>query len=204
MDMFVLVAVGILSAMTGFWIGRSLQWNLAEDEEAYKTKKILKGNEIVSPVTGEVRVTEENGKREMHIMPEQGKIYAPAAGKIQKLYPMGSAMLLETEFGAKILLKVGEHVDDMYSDCYRCRVMEHEYVRKGALIMEYDPKGIAAGGANPEVMVSVQNAEAFEQMAVTELAHMKVGEPLIYVARGGRLQVEGELLENRGEMELFW
>ena len=77
MDLFVLAAVGILSAMTGFWIGRSLQWNLEEEEEYPKAKKILKGNEIAAPAAGEVKITEENGTKKMHIMPEQGKIYSP-------------------------------------------------------------------------------------------------------------------------------
>ncbi|MBR1853876.1 MAG: PTS glucose transporter subunit IIA [Lachnospiraceae bacterium] len=204
MDTFVLVAVGVLASMIGFWIGRSLQWNMEDDEIDPGAKLILKGNEIVSPVAGAVNVVEANGRKEMHIMPEQGKVYAPAEGRITKLFPMGSAMLLETEFGADIMLKVGDKVDDMYSGCYRCRVMEHEYVRKGALLLEYDPEGLVAGGADPEVAVSVQNADAFEQIRVTELPHMKAGEPLIYVARGDRSQAVGELLERRSGMEPFW
>lgn len=204
MDTFVVAAVGILSAMTGFWIGRSLQWNMEDDEDHPGAKKILKGNEIISPAAGAVKVVEENGKKEMHIIPEQGKIYAPAAGRVTKLYPMGQAMLLETEFGAEILLKVGNGIDDMYSNCYRCRVMEHEYIRKGALILEYDPKAIVAYGASPEVSVSLQNQDVFEQVNVTELSRMKVGEPLMYVARGERAQLEGELLEPRIGVEPFW
>ena len=146
MDTFVLIAVGVLAAMTGFWIGRSLQWNTEEEEDVTGSKIILKGNEIVAPVAGTVTVTESDGKKEMHIIPDQGKVYAPAEGRITKLYPMGSAMLLETEFGADILLKIGDKVDDMFSGCYRCRVMEHEYVRKGALLLEYDPESLSAGG----------------------------------------------------------
>lgn len=204
-----MAAVGILSAMTGFWIGRSLQWNVEEEEENPKAKRILKGNEIVAPATGTVKVAEENGRKELLLVPEQGKIYAPAAGRITKLYPMGCAMLLQTEFGAEVLLKAGEGIDDMYSGYYRCRVMEHEYVRKGALILEYDPRGIASEGANPQVSVSVQNEEMFEQLRVTELSHMKAGEPMIYVAKGERPGVhgsmqDGELLAQRAGMERLW
>ena len=204
MDTFVLIAVGVLAAMTGFWIGRSLQWNAEEEEDVTGSKIILKGNEIVAPVAGTVTVTESDGKKEMHIIPDQGKVYAPAEGRITKLYPMGSAMLLETEFGADILLKIGDKVDDMFSGCYRCRVMEHEYVRKGALLLEYDPESLSAGGADPGVAVSVQNADEFEQLRVTELPRMKAGEPLIYVARGDRERLRGELWDHRAGMEPFW
>ena len=32
MDVFVLVSVAVISAMTGFWTGRSMVWRLAEAE----------------------------------------------------------------------------------------------------------------------------------------------------------------------------
>lgn len=204
MDVFVLASVAVLSAMMGFWAGRSLQWREEDDERDPRIKRILQGNEIGSPATGTVNVTEENGRREMRIFPEQGKIYAPAAGRIMRLYPMGRAMLLKTEFGAEVLLKAGTGVDDMYSGCYRCRVMEHEYVRKGALLLEYDMEQIAARGAEPEVTVSVENADTFAQISVTELTHMKTGEPLIYMARGNRSQDAGELLERGERVQPFW
>lgn len=204
MDVFVLVSVAILSAMMGFWAGRSLQWRVEDDERESRIKRILQGNEIGSPATGTVSMTEENGRREMLILPEQGKVYAPAAGRIMRLYPMGRAMLLKTEFGAEILLKVGSGVDDLYSGCYRCRVMEHEYVRKGTLLLEYDMEQITAWGASTEVALCVENEDTFAQISVTELAHMKAGEPLIYVARGNRLQDAGELLESRERVQPFW
>lgn len=238
MDMFVVGAVAVLAAMSGFWIGRSLQWQLAgapedmaenntesnivsnmdilntdiemseelgirynaernENARGYQrtrnrlegksdkhrqTKTISTGREIGSPVAGQVSVFEENGKRKLRILPDQGKIYAPASGKIQHLYPMGSAMLLKTEFGAEIMLRAGQHVDEMCSDFYRCRVMEHEVVRKGTLLLEYDPAKISAEGADPGIVMSIENEEEFGGMTVTGQKRMKAGEPILYVA----------------------
>ena len=149
-------------------------------------------------------VTEENGKKQLRILPEQGKVYAPAAGRIKKLYPMGQAMLLQTEYGAEILLQVGDRVDDMYSVYYRCRVMEHEYVRKGSLLLEFDPAGIEQEGASAEIRISVENAQAFDSVTVSEQGALRAGEPLLYVAKGDRPQEAGELLEPRERIQPFW
>lgn len=195
MDMFVLGAVAILAAMTGFWLGKSLQWYAADEEEAENVRMILKGREISSPVAGQVSMEEENGKKRLRIVPEQGKLYAPASGRISRLYPMGCAMLLKTEFGAEILMKAGDHVDEMFSEYYRCRVMEHEFVKKGALLMEYDPAAISAEGADPEVFISVENEDAFAGVAAAAQKRTKVGEPLLYVSCADGVDIYGELLE---------
>ncbi len=207
MDMFVLGAIAVLAAMAGFWAGRSVQWQLVEAAEAdveesrgsvvntgvrpegrtesrRQSKTVSLGREIGSPVAGQVSVFEENGRCKVRILPDQGKVYAPTSGKIRHLYPMGSAMLLQTEFGADILLQAGSHVDEMCSDCYHCRVMEHEYVRKGTLLLEYDPAGIGREGADPEIVLSVENEEELGGMTVTGQGRIKVGEPVLYVACG--------------------
>lgn len=147
-------------------------------------KTLAPGREIASPISGQVSVFEENGKRKLRMLPDQGKIYAPVAGRIRHLYPMGSAMVLQTEFGADILLQAGSHVDEMCSGYYRCRVMEHEVVRKGTLLLEYDPAAIHAEGADPEVILSVENEEELGGLTVTAKSRMKAGEPILYVACG--------------------
>ncbi len=197
MDLFVLGAVAVLSAMAGFWAGRSLNWQVVEAEgvasgahEEVVEKPVRRGQfktvsryrEIGAPVAGEVNMFEENGRKTVRIQPRQGKVYAPASGKIAHLYPMGSAMVLQTDFGAKLLLRVGSHVDEMSSEFYRCRVMENEVVRKGALILEYDPDGIGKNGADAEVLLSVENEEELGPVTLSSCTHTKAGEPILYVA----------------------
>ncbi len=197
MDIFVIGAVAVLSAMTGFWIGRSLNWQLAEaegvttaghDEVVEKPvrrghfKTVSRYREIGAPAGGEVSFFEENGEKRVRIQPRHGKVYAPASGKITHLYPMGSAMTLQTDFGARIMLRVGSHVDEMSSEFYRCRVMENEVVRKGALILEYDPEGIKANGGETEVLVYIENQEEMGPITLSSCTHAKAGEPILCVA----------------------
>lgn len=217
MDVFVLVSVAVISAMTGFWMGRSMVWRLAEAEGPAKeeptpdgedadageapgerravsgakgrknVKTLSQGREIGSPVTGQISVFEENGACKVRMLPDQGRVYAPAAGKIRRLYPMGSAMLLKTEFGAEIMIRAGSHVNEMCSGYYRCRVMEHEFVRKGTLLLEYDPAGIRSEGAEPELILSVENESEFGKVTVTAKNRMKAGETVLYIEGGKHL-----------------
>lgn len=197
MDIFVLSAVAVLSAMGGFWLGRSINWQLAEGEtvavsgrEEVMEKSLRRGQfktvsryrEIGAPVGGEVNVLEENGRHKVWIMPRQGKIYAPASGKITRLYPMGSAMMLQTDFGARLFMQAGGHVDEMCSEFYRCRVMENEVVRKGSLIMEYDPEEIEKAGGEAQVTLSIENEEELGLVTLSSCTHAKAGEPILYVA----------------------
>lgn len=199
MDMFVLAAVAVLAAMAGFWAGRSLQWQLAEgmmdgeDEEGTGSgggiegrgkngvqRKISLGQVIASPVAGIMTGSMEDGRPVISINPEQGRVYAPAAGRITRLYPMGSAMKLRTEFGAELLIQVGSRVDEMQSDLYRCRVMEREVVRKGKLLLEYDVDGLRAEGAGPEVTMRVENGES-DSVAMAGNARVNAGDEVMWV-----------------------
>jgi len=197
MDIFVLGAVAVLSAMAGFGAGRSLSRQLAEaegvtavgrDEVVEKPvrrgqfKTVSRYREIGAPVSGEVNILEEHGRKKVCIQPRQGKVYAPASGKITHLYPMGRAMELQTDFGAKILVSVGSHVDEMCSEFYRCRVVENEVVRKGTLIMEYDPDGIEENGGDAQVILSIENEEELERITQSSITHIKAGEAILCVA----------------------
>ncbi|MCM1099819.1 MAG: PTS glucose transporter subunit IIA [Clostridium sp.] len=146
-----------------------------------QTKTVSLGREIGSPVTGQVSVFEEDGQCKLRILPDKGQVYAPAAGRIRRLYPMGSAMLLQTEFGADILLRIGSNVDEMCSGYYSCRVMEHEYIRKGSLLLEYDPAGLCGEGAEPEIILSVESGAAPGSVTFTGKSRVRAGEPVLYV-----------------------
>ncbi len=196
MDLFVLGAVAVLSAMGGFWVGRSIKWQLAQAdggtsipaeataeraERGIMVKALSQYREVGSPVAGELKVAEENGVKKIHIRPLQGKVYAPASGKITHLFPMGSAMLLKADFGADIFLRAGSRVDEMCSQWYRCRVMENEIVRKGSLLLEYDVEHIEESGADGEVILSIENEEVLGPLTRSTSNQVKVGEPILYV-----------------------
>lgn len=190
--------------MAGFWTGRSLQWQLADTEEgiaareaetadtrgapgarhARGVRRIPVGHEIGSPVSGSLSCASENGQSVLRLAPDRGRVYAPAAGRILRLYPMGCAMLLRTDFGADLYLQAGSGADEMQSGCYRCRVMEREVVRKGSLLLEYDLEGLHRDGAGTEVTLRVVPREREEtpmDVTVTDRPYVKAGDCVMHM-----------------------
>ena len=108
MQMYDIVATGVLGLLVGFWSGRSIRWKMEETEEPGEAREerkntaarqlVREGVTIGSPVNGEIRKRMEETAEEtadagtgcISIVPEDGKVYAPTAGKVLKLYPMGN------------------------------------------------------------------------------------------------------------------
>lgn len=205
---FLLIAIVILSLMGGFWIGRSVRWmmldtesRIRDDIESETAKELeetgrgehhnkkVKGNvkriplgwTVGSPVTGTVRSFSDSIGKGALIYPEQGKLFAPAAGKIIRLYPMGNAMLLRTDFGVELLLRVGESRDEMHSMYYRSYVVQNEIVPKGKLLLEFDLEGLCGEGVDASVSVTVNAAYDFRDFTLTQKEMVKVGEELFWI-----------------------
>lgn len=146
-------------------------------------KRIPLGWSVGSPVGGTVRNISDSNGRGALIHPEQGKLYAPASGKIVRLYPMGNAMLLRTDFGVELLLRVGEMRDELHSMYYRSCVIQNEIVPKGKLLLEFDLEGLCGEGVDTSVSVTVNAAEPCQDITLTGKELVKAGEELLWVAK---------------------
>ncbi len=120
---------------------------------------------------------QENG---VLIEPAVGKLYAPAAGKIIRLYPMGNAMVLRTDVGWELMIKIGQNNDEMNSMYYRSRVVKNEIVSKGKLLVEFDTEGLQKEGVDARVRIGIVNYREAE-IAVCGRGAVKVGEELMRV-----------------------
>lgn len=209
-SIFVLITIITITFIGGFWVGRSVRWMmldtesniLEEDSEelsGYEEtnrpdkssrnmgRRIQQGLVIGSPVAGEVRSFCEGNRRGAWIRPVEGKLHAPASGKITRLYPMGNAMLLRTDAGVELMLRVGENRDEMYSKHYRVHVVQNEIVNRGKLLLEFDKEGLQAEGVDIGVSISVEAAEDFNGITVTHKEQVKVGEELLWVSEAERM-----------------
>lgn len=205
---FVLGTIVILALMGGFWIGRSVKWMMADTESRLENgeetkeqeeserlgveeagfrklknnaRRIPLGWEIGSPVTGTVQSISDGARKGALLQPEKGMLYAPAAGKIIRLYPMGNAMLLRTDYGVELLLRVGEAGEELHSVYYRSGVVQNEIVTKGKLLLEFDMEGMHAEGIDTAVSVMVESAHIYRDITVTQKSRVKVGEELLWV-----------------------
>lgn len=204
MQMFDIMAAGILGLLTGFWSGRSLRWKIEETQEAaseaYEERKmtgsrqlIMQGTAIGSPVNGEIRKNPEDmpeeagasGNGQICITPVDGRVYAPTAGKVLKLYPMGNRIRFRTDSGVELLLNICRDREELHSGYYHCKVLQNEVVRKGKLLMEFDKDDLAGEGVDTVVIVEMCASPENGQIVRTWKDYIRAGEELLWVQHRG-------------------
>lgn len=199
MQMYDVVATGVLGLLIGFWSGRSIRWKMEETEEEIgdnrEERKITaarqlmrEGTVIGSPVNGEIRKSTEGTAEEadsgtgcISIVPKEGKVYAPTAGKILKLYPMGNRIWFRTDSGLELILNICRDREELHSTCYHCNVLQNEIVRKGKLLVEFDQKELAEEGVDTTVTVEMCRTPEIKQIVSTWKDYIRAGEELLWV-----------------------
>ena len=94
------------------------------------------------------------------IEPEEGKLYAPADGKVTQLTDTLHAIGLEAG-GIDILIHVGVDTVEMNGNGFTNAVKEHQSVKKGDLLMTMDLKKICEAGHPATVIIAVANSDDF-------------------------------------------
>lgn len=196
--------LGLMWMMTalvvGFMVGRISMYGLweedaeerSEEAEVAGKKKIWhrKGHSqddnrhawsVGSPVAGEIVAQEEGERPAIVIYPDSDKLYAPASGKVSRLFPMGNAFCFTTDFGAELYIQAGDGSDDLLARYYRARVLRNEVVEKGKLLLEFDRKGLEAEGVSAEVTVCVERAFYGGEVKMSSGGYRKVGDELLQI-----------------------
>ena len=101
------------------------------------------------------------------IDPAEGKVYAPANGKITQLTDSLHAIGIEAG-GIEILIHVGVDTVDMNGDGFANVVKLNQMVEKGELLLTMDLEKIRAAGHPATVIMAVTNTDDFT--AVEEVA----------------------------------
>ena len=186
----ILAACLAASVCFGFFAGK-LWWVSADDVEPEeeepakgREKRMVRsgrGWQVGSPVSGYAVVRREGPEAEVVICPVEDRLYAPAAGKVIKLYPMGNAFRFRTEFGAELHIQLGDVKDDMFGRYFRPRVVQNEIVSKGKLLLEFDRQGLEAEGIPAEVSVRVEHYAFGYDVAATAEEQIRAGEEILWM-----------------------
>lgn len=197
--------LGVMWMMTavvvGFMLGRVSMYGQLEPVEEEGTdapapgevKKFLrrgKGHReeddriswsVGSPVSGVVVETLEEERPTVVIYPESDGVYAPANGKITRLFPTGNAFLMTTDFGTELYVQAGDVSDELMIRHYRPRILQNEVVCKGKLLLEFDRQGLERDGASADVIVSVESCRYGRDVRMTAGERVKIGEEILQV-----------------------
>lgn len=194
-----LTAVLAAAVVFGFFAARLWlpgEGSKSDEEETAKNRerkaeKNGKGWSVGSPVSGQMTVLQEGPSAAIAILPMEDKLFAPAAGKITKLYPLGNVFQLCTEFGAELYIQAGTVQDELLGRYFRPRIIQNEIVSKGKLLLEFDRQRLEAEGASTEVSVRINSSFYGSDVITAAEGPVKTGEDILWI------QEEAEYAEPR-------
>ena len=151
-----------------------------------------KGITIVSPMKGKcVEIKEVSDPtfgdeilgKGVAIIPEDGKVYAPADGVITTMFPTGHAVGMTTDEGVELLVHVGLDTVALKGDGFKIIAKDDQKVQKGDLLMEADLDKIKAAGYDVITPVVVCNTDEYSEIIVFTDTDVNAGDNIIEIKR---------------------
>ena len=119
------------------------------------------------------------------VEPTEGKLYAPADGKITVAFPTGHAYGLRTENGLDLLMHIGMDTVELDGQCFTPKVAKGDTVKRGDVIAEFDIPAIKDAGyllVTPMVITNSKKAAASVEDAQVSGASVTNADSLLKVA----------------------
>lgn len=161
-----------------------------EAPEVQKHQVIAGARRIASPVNGRLLPLAEVRDRALAegalgegiaVFPTEGKVFAPADGKITALFPDGHAIGMTTEQGIKLLIHIGIGTGELQGRCFRPKIVQNEIVSKGKLLLEFDLETIQKEGYDITTSVILANAGEVFRVHPFEKKTVKAGEDILWI-----------------------
>ncbi len=166
----------VLTYLFGMGKAKNVATEIAQNEAAATTSTVA-GEEITSPLKGEVKIL-SNIKDEafasgalgegVAIEPTEGKLFAPASGTVTALFPTNHAIGIKTDQGAEILIHIGMDTVKLGGKHFSAHTSQGARVEKGQLLIEFDIKQIKAAGLPVTTPIVVTNYKDFQLQQTSE------------------------------------
>lgn len=145
----------------------------AEEDEAPELQNpplaLAKEMTLAAPLTGEIKTletvndatfAEETLGKGIAIVPEEGKLYAPADGEITMLFETKHAIGM-TCGDVELLMHIGLDTVSLGGKYFTAKVQAGDQVRQGDLLIEFDMDQIKKAGYDIVTPVIVTNSDQF-------------------------------------------
>ena len=116
-----------------------------------------KGRAVALSEVNDPTFAEEMLGKGAAVIPEDGKICAPADGEIGMVFDTLHAVSMTTDFGAEILIHIGLDTVKMKGEGFTGHVKAGDHVKKGDLLLEVDLEKVKAAGYDTITPVIVCN-----------------------------------------------
>ncbi|MBO0460152.1 MULTISPECIES: beta-glucoside-specific PTS transporter subunit IIABC [unclassified Enterococcus] len=115
------------------------------------------------------------------ILPTEGKVYAPADGKVTTLFPTYHALGLTTDEGIELLIHIGMDTVNLQGKYFDPAVKQGDTVRKGQLLLIFDIDAIAAAGYSLQTPVIIANSKHYLEVVSSEEKNVNISNNLFTV-----------------------
>ncbi|MDO5410558.1 MAG: beta-glucoside-specific PTS transporter subunit IIABC [Lachnospiraceae bacterium] len=95
------------------------------------------------------------------VYPSEGKVYAPADGTIETVTETKHGIMMTAPGGAEILIHIGLETVKLKGKGFKTHVSEHQSVKKGQLLVEFDLEQMKKDGYDMVIPMVVANGEEF-------------------------------------------
>lgn len=114
------------------------------------------------------------------ILPSEGKIYAPLDGTAEAVFPTGHAVGLVTEAGREILIHIGIDTVQLDGKGFQAHVKQGDRVKKGDLLVEFDPELIRKEGYDPTVIYIITDMDLVTNLEVRTNQNIEALETVMF------------------------
>ncbi len=160
------------------------------DAPAKEKKPLVETIELASPLTGTViSLTEVEDPvfaggvlgEGVAIIPDEGKVYAPADGIISAVTDTKHAVGITTDTGAEVLIHVGLDTVRLEGEGFTLHCKEGDRVIKGSLLLEFDVDKIKEEGFALTTPVLISNMNNFVSLKTSNKKQVEAGEKLLTI-----------------------
>ncbi len=113
------------------------------------------------------------------VIPSEGKIYAPFHGEVVSVFPTKHAVGLKSDSGVEVLIHVGLETVELNGNHFTAHVKAGQRIRKGELILEFEPEKIKETGYDIVTPVIVTNCDEFSEVITLAKEQVKAMDPVI-------------------------
>lgn len=113
------------------------------------------------------------------VEPAEGRITAPVDGTVDMMFDTGHAVSLTTKDGVELLIHVGIDTVQLKGAHYKACCKTGDSVKKGDLLIEFDPAAIRDAGYQLVTPVIVCNTDRFSGVHTAATGAVAAGDQLL-------------------------